>query len=105
MLCWLAVRDHMGLKNDIPTSAILIPAQGKPTTTERTDAVIHPSLRPLKEAQMLCWLTLRDHMALENDIPASAILIPARGKPTTPERTHVVIYPSLPSLKEARMLC
>ena len=77
MLCWPAFRDHMALKYDIPASAILIPAQGKPTTTERTDAVIPPSLPSPKEAQMLCWLAFRDHMALKNDIPASAILIPA----------------------------
>ena len=77
MFCWLAFRDHMALKNDTPASAILIPVQGKPTTTERTDAVIHPSLPSPKEAQMLCWLTFRDHMALKNDIPASAIVTPA----------------------------
>ena len=77
MVCWLAFCDHMALKNDAPTIQILIPAQGKPTTTERTDAVITPSLPSPKEAQMLCWLAFRDHMALKNDIPASAILIPA----------------------------
>ena len=77
MLCRLAFRDHLALKNDIPASAILIPAWGKPTTTERTDAVQTRSLPPPKEAQMLCWLAFRDHMALKNDIPASAILIPA----------------------------
>ena len=96
MLCWLAFRDHMARKRDIPAHAMLIPAWGKPTTTERTDAVITPSLPSPKDAQMLCWLAFRDHMALKNDIPASAILIPAQGKPTTTERTHAVIPPSLP---------
>ena len=94
----------MALKNDIPASAILILAWGKPTTTDRTDAVIYPSLRPRKEAQMLCWLALRDLMALKNDAPTIQILIPAWGIPTTTQRTDAVIYPSLPPPKEAQML-
>ncbi len=77
MLCWLAFRDHMALKSDAPGIQILIPAQGKPTTTERTHAVIPPSLPPPKEAQMLCWLAFRDHMALKSDAPTIQILIPA----------------------------
>ena len=77
MLCWLAFRDHMALKRDAPTIQILIPAWGKPTTTMRTDAVQTPSLPPPKEAQMLCWLAFRDHMALNSDAPGIQILIPA----------------------------
>ena len=46
MLCELAFRDHRVLKREIPAQAMVIPAWGKPTTTERTDAVITPSLPP-----------------------------------------------------------
>ena len=95
MLCTLAFRDHMALKHDIPASAILIPAQGKPTTTERTDAVQYPSLPPLKKAQILCWLAFRDHTVLKSDAPTIEILIPAEGTPATTERTHAVIHPPM----------
>ena len=105
MLCWLAFRDHMALNSDAPGIQILIHAWGIPTTTERTDAVIYPSLPPPKEAQMLCWLAFGDHMALKSDAPTIQILMPAQGIPTTTERTDAVITPSLPPPKEAQMLC
>ena len=77
MLCWLAFRDHTALKSDAPTIQILIHAWGEPTTTERTHAVITPSLPSPKEAQMLCWLAFRDHRALKSGAPTIQILIPA----------------------------
>ena len=65
MLCWLAFRDHTDLKSDAPTGKILSRAWGKPTTTDRTDAVQYPSLPHPKEARMLCWLAFRDHTVLK----------------------------------------
>ena len=75
MLCWLAFHDHTALKSDAPAHKILIPAWGKPTITERADAVRTPSLPPIKGAQVVCWLVVRDHRALKSDAPTILILI------------------------------
>ena len=54
MLCWLAFGEHEALERDFTTARILIPAEGKPTSTPR----IYPSQsrettlrRPPREAQ------------------------------------------------------
>ena len=35
MLCWLAFGEHEALKRDLKRVGILIPAEGKPTSTPR----------------------------------------------------------------------
>ena len=35
MLCWLAFGEHEALKRDLKRVGILIPAEGKPTSTAR----------------------------------------------------------------------
>ena len=80
MLCWLAYGEHEALKRDMKRLGILIPAEGKPTSTARlfpTESRVTALRRPPWEAQMLCWLTYGAHEALKRDMKQVGILIPA----------------------------